>query len=887
MTDDASQNDYVKDLDHYDKETVSPNPSSKRRRLDEPGLAEPVVPAEQTAPPAAISKAAVDVSPVQRDAEPSPDAIEPDSADARLDRVRQAMRGQTQRALAEDSDSREFGQLSTVTCFYPSAAQKSYSSEKRFVVPPPFVRIQGPLQTAASLMTLSAHLRLTDNTVLLDYTSPLDRTACRAHFAQLHIGGITKQEGKEKVKGCHLEVSLHNKPQEELQRQQALRDIELKKRARKLEGEDELIRIAGDFKRRDERIPVPRLPAPFATFVSEQIRIVSKPAENSRVTRQNPKGYLQNGSLMGLLSRQKNQTARTRFLTTEGGCFTGHANLWSAFRINVIERGEDLVDHLLKAIDNGEEWDPSAETTDRHLSPALHMMQTHELTQAMPTLHEHDVQVGSSDAALDGVPLAETDRLRDEEQQHKGSPIDVPIDPVISDQVIREITRPKRVSKARAHSPASKLAMMGSDVSRSFDQRLLNSAVKYGDLIVLTDVNTGDQTGPLWVRSVEQDRTVPMATGPVSYLQRIALQRATKPKTRPAFLTTNAFDHNPVRPSNKNQKGRVRTTVEPPQLPHGEDSEQDYASNEMGDGRVLKKTALAPDLVFRHALSGRPTHAEMITDSQAWTVLLIDKFAESFFCTNADGSLPIDTFTPMPQVITKPIYDDVRKTLDLAIKHLSYTTEDGGDTSVEIWIGSLGPLPVELSQRPPPVDDLSVVPITAWLPALSEICKAASEAYVNTRYEHQGSSSRRPVVDIFEPGTATDPHKQFAVISALAMSSQPGSAAQHSYDFGDVSVAQTQRDYLDPDLPGMSGLSTLAAAAVAAGQEPGELESELDISRAFAQRSHHLPIALFRSADEVGFPSGYDLVLMPNEIEGVVSWDITIAVSTRVQACFD
>lgn len=197
--------------------------------------------------------------------------------------------------------------MTTILCLHASVAQKSYGQEKRFLCPPPLVRITGPYR-----QLLKSHRPILSMSILnedghrhLCQTSFLGEEDSNVHFKSLHISGAAK-----KAKHVNLELSLHpplshgSKPLHNL-------------------GPE-----IGDL-----------LP-PFATFRSSDCSIISKPSKKTAKAR-NTQSCIFNGSTICLFNRINSQTVRTKYLCIHEGQLAARAAQWSAFMIRVVRRAED------------------------------------------------------------------------------------------------------------------------------------------------------------------------------------------------------------------------------------------------------------------------------------------------------------------------------------------------------------------------------------------------------------------------------------------------------------------------------------------------------------------------------------------------------------------
>ncbi|PLW13470.1 hypothetical protein PCANC_16824 [Puccinia coronata f. sp. avenae] len=197
--------------------------------------------------------------------------------------------------------------MTTVLCLHASVAQKSYGQEKRFLCPPPLVRITGPYRKLlkSHRPILSMSILNEDGQRHLCQTALLGEDESNVHFKSLHISGAAK-----KAKHVNLELSLHPPL---------------------LHDPKPLQNIGPDIK---ELMPA------FATFRSSDCTIISKPSKKTAKAR-NTQSCIFNGSTICLFNRINSQTVRTKYLCVQDGQLAARAAQWSAFTIRVLRRAEE------------------------------------------------------------------------------------------------------------------------------------------------------------------------------------------------------------------------------------------------------------------------------------------------------------------------------------------------------------------------------------------------------------------------------------------------------------------------------------------------------------------------------------------------------------------
>ncbi|WAQ83954.1 hypothetical protein PtA15_4A405 [Puccinia triticina] len=197
--------------------------------------------------------------------------------------------------------------MTTILCLHASVAQKSYGQEKRFLCPPPLVRITGPYrQLPKSYRPILSMSILNENGQRhLCQTALLGEDESNVHFKSLHISGAAK-----KAKHVNLELSLHPPI---------------------LHDPKPLPNVGPEM---DELMP------PFATFRSSDCTIISKPSKKTAKAR-NTQSCIFNGSTICLFNRINSQTVRTKYLCVQDGQLAARAAQWSAFTIRVLRRAEE------------------------------------------------------------------------------------------------------------------------------------------------------------------------------------------------------------------------------------------------------------------------------------------------------------------------------------------------------------------------------------------------------------------------------------------------------------------------------------------------------------------------------------------------------------------
>ncbi|KDE06975.1 hypothetical protein MVLG_02713 [Microbotryum lychnidis-dioicae p1A1 Lamole] len=209
--------------------------------------------------------------------------------------------------------------LTTITCLHASVGQKSYGNEKRFLNPPPMVRVTGPLHRLSGYPRLVVEV-VSDNGIYCSrehsaIESEDGTTAdpdARYYLRSLHIGKAGK------AKTFRLELSLHpcDRP-----------------------APPKPLSQNGSVRKAEPMETMETLNEALASFSSAEMQIISKPSKKT-VRARNTGSCLFTESTVALFNRINAQTVRTTFAVTEEGRLSSRAYQWTAFKIHVTKRAE-------------------------------------------------------------------------------------------------------------------------------------------------------------------------------------------------------------------------------------------------------------------------------------------------------------------------------------------------------------------------------------------------------------------------------------------------------------------------------------------------------------------------------------------------------------------
>ncbi|KAI8366454.1 hypothetical protein EDC96DRAFT_508152 [Choanephora cucurbitarum] len=216
--------------------------------------------------------------------------------------------------------------------------------------------------------------------------------------------------------------------------------------------------------------------------------------------------------------------------------------------------------------------------------------------------------------------------------------------------------------------------------------------ITYGTEIILRDSQTGITSPSLIIRKVDKGRIAQCAYGPVSQMQKIALQLASTLHTQPVYLSA---------------AGALNDTA----LHHHSDSSSSMNNSttwlDFSPSRLVKPEKSSFELVF-----------EEVDDFLCWTIVGINKFEYEFYENEALDSKQDITevqetepevstmttpppsprhITPFP-LLTKIEYNPQEHTLDVIGQHLIQAAPV--PRLLDLWLGTHGPLVTRVSQPP-------------------------------------------------------------------------------------------------------------------------------------------------------------------------------------------
>ncbi|KAG8912128.1 hypothetical protein FRC00_005202 [Tulasnella sp. 408] len=207
--------------------------------------------------------------------------------------------------------------MTTVTCLHAAVAQKSYGNEKRFLCPPPVVRIDTPIPRSVYFRSQQLSMRIFPEINELPGPPPeqkasLDDTM-QACFKYLHVGGTQKS------KSFHLSLDLA---------EPAVFDPMPNQGAN------------GSNSAESSNARLIKPASTWASFSSAPVTIISKPSKKTAKTR-NLASCILAGGPVSLFNRINSQTVRTKYMTVDQGRLCASNTTWSAFNVEVVQAVTD------------------------------------------------------------------------------------------------------------------------------------------------------------------------------------------------------------------------------------------------------------------------------------------------------------------------------------------------------------------------------------------------------------------------------------------------------------------------------------------------------------------------------------------------------------------
>jgi len=250
------------------------------------------------------------------------------------------------------------------------------------------------------------------------------------------------------------------------------------------------------------------------------------------------------------------------------------------------------------------------------------------------------------------------------------------------------------------------------------------SPITYGTEIILTDAETGISSDVLIIRKVEKGHIAQGACGPVSQMQKVALQRVTQSSTDPVTYlsaagasqdvndragsdgSSNNNNNNNNSSSNNNNNSNNNSNNSNNSAAANANAFLGYQPSRMGHVQAKTSGSDSDDAMMGDT-------AEEVDDYLCWTIVGISKFEYTYFealsSNSGSASPPSSAFqsptnypiTPFPILANSPTYKPSSHTLELAITN--FFSETHQQQPMEIWLGHHGPLKNRMVRRQPPI----------------------------------------------------------------------------------------------------------------------------------------------------------------------------------------
>ncbi|KAF9244597.1 hypothetical protein BU15DRAFT_85977 [Melanogaster broomeanus] len=191
--------------------------------------------------------------------------------------------------------------------------------------------------------------------------------------------------------------------------------------------------------------------------------------------------------------------------------------------------------------------------------------------------------------------------------------------------------------------------------------------VTYGCEVVLSDTLSNIATSPLVIRKVDKGRVSPEDGGPVSQMQKIALQRVNADGSR-----------------------HYLSAAGPIPGPPGGSSSTPGVSSQGGTHPLIFQSPR----VREEMKEGVRILSDEVDDYLCWTIVGISKFQYTFFdAFGQNSSIPEIPITPFPTLFTAPLYRPANNVLELTVSNFFYEDpKTRTQQSLTVYLGNIGPL---------------------------------------------------------------------------------------------------------------------------------------------------------------------------------------------------
>ncbi|KAH7928521.1 hypothetical protein BV22DRAFT_1004749 [Leucogyrophana mollusca] len=243
--------------------------------------------------------------------------------------------------------------------------------------------------------------------------------------------------------------------------------------------------------------------------------------------------------------------------------------------------------------------------------------------------------------------------------------------------------------------------------------------VTYGCEVVLSDTLSNIATSPLVIRKVDKGRVSPEDGGPVSQMQKIALQRVNADGSRHYLSAAGPLPGTPG--------------VVPPPAPG--------MPAQGGTHPLIFQSPREREEIK----DGVRTISDEVDDYLCWTIVGISKFQYTFFdAFGQNNSIPEMPITPFPTLFTAPIYRPQSNSIEMTVSHFFYEDpKTRAQMPLTVYLGNIGPLRSRVYQTAPPGPLTSISPYAQTMTGPSGLPPGADDNSATSNSASQGSQATR------------------------------------------------------------------------------------------------------------------------------------------------
>ena len=245
------------------------------------------------------------------------------------------------------------------------------------------------------------------------------------------------------------------------------------------------------------------------------------------------------------------------------------------------------------------------------------------------------------------------------------------------------------------------------------------------------DTHSGISTAPLIIRKVDKGKIASDDGGPVSQMQKIALQRINQDGTRHYLSAAGPMPG-------------AAGTMSP-------------APGQTGSHPLIFQSPR----VREDVKDGVRTVTDEVDDYLCWTIVgickllvlslshdtdsIVAKFQYTFFdALGPSNTIPELPVTPFPTLFTAPVYRPANNALELTVSNFFYENpKSRTQTPLDVYLGSIGPLRTRIYQTPLPGPLTNVSP---FVQPLTPPVETGAPGTVDTQPSANGTSTSSPQI---------------------------------------------------------------------------------------------------------------------------------------------